>query len=108
MEVIKREELLNDSVFNQLFGLIKVKHVSADHTIKVLQENKHVKDFCEIAVHFAVLPPNLFISYQTASWLKNNRVLVRFESVTIYDDQAEYLIERAKGMKDLTGFVEKN
>lgn len=108
MEIIEREKLKKDPVLNMLLQLIKTKHKPAEHTIRNLQENKSTPDFCEIAVHFAILPPELFISYQVASWLKNEGVLVQVEKVTIYNDEAEYLIERAKGMKDLSGFIEKN
>lgn len=108
METIEREELKKDPVLNMLLQLIKSKHKPAEHTIRNLQENKSIPDFCEIAVHFAILPHELFISYQVASWFKNEGVLVQIEKVTIYDNEAEYMTERLKGFKDLTGFVEKN
>lgn len=108
MQIIERDELKSDPVFNKLLQLILRNHKTADHTVKNLTENKGIKDFCEEAVHFAKMPPDLFISYKIFSWLVKGRVLVRVESVTIYDDQAEYMVERLKGMKDLSGFVEKN
>lgn len=108
MEKIDRKEFMEEPVFKMLFELIKSKHKTAFHTEKVLKENEETPDFCEISNHFALLPPDLFISYEVSSWLKNDRVLARIDSITIYDNEAEYLIERANGMKDLTGFVEKN
>ena len=105
---VKREEFKSDPIFQKVYEVVKRNHVSANHTINTLIENRDIKDFCEISCHFAVIPPNLPISYEAWSWLENSRVLIKIESITFYDNDTEYMVERAKGMKDLSGFVERN
>lgn len=107
MVKIERKELKSDPVFKMLLEAIIKNHVTAEHTVKTLSDNKETDGFCEISIHFAKRP-GLFLSYEAWSWLKENRVLVKIQSITVYDNEAEYLIERAKGMKDLSGFIEKN
>lgn len=93
MTEFKREFFKNDPVFSKLFEIIKKNHKVADHTEKVLIQNKHVKDFCEEARHYVEMPgkPHLYIHYDTASWFKEPMgVYVKIESIGIYDDFLEY------------------
>lgn len=98
MEEFKRDFFKNDSVFYQLYQMIKRNHKVAKHTERVLIQNKHIKNFCEEARHFVELPGDkpLYIHYDVASWYKKGRVLIRIESIGVYDDFLEYEMARAK------------
>jgi hypothetical protein len=98
MEEFKREFFKNDPVFYKLFQIIKKNHRVAKHTIKVLNQNKHIKDFCEEARHFVELPGEkpLYIHYDVASWYGPRGPLIRIESIGVYDDFIEYEIARSK------------
>jgi hypothetical protein len=101
MTEFKREFFKNDAVFGKLFELIKKNHKVANHTEKVLIENRHIKDFCEEARHFVEMPGNkpLYIHYDTASWFKEPMgVQVKIESIGVYDDFLEYNTARMKGL----------
>lgn len=93
MTEFKREFFVNDPIIHKLYVLIKGMHIVADHTEKVLLENRHTKDFCEEARHFVFMggKPDLFIHYDTASWFKEPMgVQVKIESIAVYDDFMEY------------------
>jgi len=96
MEEFNRKEWKDDPVIGKLFNLIKDNHNIADHTIRVLNKNKQIKDFCEEARHFVHLTgkTDIFIHYDVSTWLENNAYLVRVERVGIYNDFMDY--ERAR------------
>lgn len=91
MTEFTREMCKNDpEVLGKLFDAVKKIHKPADHTEKVLLDNKHIKDFCEEARHYVVMG-SLFIHYDVASWYKHpNQVQIRIDSIGVYDDFMEY------------------
>lgn len=97
---IKRAELKSDPVWNKLFEAVKARHTVANHTVKVLAENKHIKDFCEEARHFGVLDLGgkpLFLHYDITSWYQSDiSAAVKIEAIGIYDDFQEYETARMK------------
>ena len=102
MITITRKEFKKDPVWNKLYQVIKRMHKPAEHTKRVLIQNKDTKDFCEEAMHFAVLPANgqdIFIHYETWSWFKApDGVRVSIRNIGMYEDQAEYEIARLRGL----------
>lgn len=101
MTEFKREVFINDPVISKLFEIIKRYHKVADHTERVLYKNKHVKDFCEEARHFTEMPGKnpLYIHYDVSSWFKHPAgVVVKIESIGVYDDFMEYTTARLKGL----------
>jgi hypothetical protein len=113
MVEFKREFFLKDHVFGELFDLIKRRHKVADHTIRVLKENRHIEDFCEEARHFVLLPGQnpVFLHYDVTSWLLNgSNVKIRIDSIGVYDDELEYTIARQKGIHSEgdASFAERN
>jgi len=97
-----KREWFKDEVIGKLFEAIKKQHKVADHTTRVLYENRNIKDFCEQARHFVVLGGNtkpLYIHYDVASWFHNlNGALVSIESIGVYDDFMEYETARMRGL----------
>lgn len=94
-EVCKRDP----EVLGKLFEMVRLNHKVAQHTEKVLIENKHVKDFCEEARHFVMLPGNkpLYLHYDVASWFREPMgVAVKIEAIGVYDDFLEYEIARTR------------
>lgn len=87
-----RDFFKTDPVFSKLFEAIKANHKIADHTEKVLMENKHIQDFCEEATHFAELPGRdpIYISYDVSTQLKNSRTAVTIDKITVYDNAIEW------------------
>lgn len=101
MTEFDREFFKNDPVLGKLFEAIKKNHKVAKHTEKVLYKNRHTKDFCEEARHFVELSGKmpLYIHYDVASWWREpNGVVVKIESIGVYDDFMEYDIARLKGL----------
>ncbi len=92
MTEFPRSFFKNDPVMGKLFELIKSRHVVADHTAKVLFENKHVKDFCETSRTFVTMEgrPSLFIHYDAESWFHPDGAIVKIISIGVYDDFMEY------------------
>jgi hypothetical protein len=94
MTEFSREFCKNDpKVLGKLFDMVKANHKVADHTEKVLVENRHVKDFCEEARHFIQLTGDkpLYIHYDVANWFKEPMgVQLKIESIGVYDDFLEY------------------
>lgn len=98
---ITRQQLKEDEVYNKLFEEIKKRHVVADHTIKVLLANKDIKDFCEEARHFGILPSSkgnqLYLHYDVSSWYHpSGAAQVKIDAVGVYDDFMEYEVARVK------------
>lgn len=94
---IKRKEFKKDPIWNKLFELIKSNHKVATHTERTLRKNKHIKDFCEEARHFMILPSTnpVYLHYDVATWWKEpNGVSIKFESIGVYDDIHEYELAR--------------
>jgi hypothetical protein len=101
MEEFNREFFKKDEVFKELFEFLKSKHQVANHTKKVLYDNRHIKDFCEIARHYIMMPGKnpLYIHYDVSSWYKHpQNAQVRIDSIGIYDDFMEYEVARVKGL----------
>lgn len=101
MTEFNREFFKNDPVLHKLFMVVKGNHKVADHTEKVLLENRHIKDFCEESRHFVMMPgsPPLYIHYDVASWFKEPMgVQLRIDSIGVYDDFMEYETARMKGL----------
>lgn len=99
MEEFNRDFFKKDPVFNELYQLIKQKHKVAEHTVKVLTQNKHIKDFCEESRHFAELSGKnpIYIHYDVSSWYKKpGGVQVRIESIGVYENFIEYQVAKAK------------
>jgi hypothetical protein len=98
MTEFKREFFKTDPVFSKLFDVIKRNHKVAEHTGKVLYENRHIKDFCEEARHFVLMPgnPPLHIHYDVASWYHPAGATVKIDSIGVYDDFLEYETARVK------------
>lgn len=94
MTEFPREFFKNDpEVTGKLHELLVKHHKVAKHTEKVLLENKHVKDFCEEARHFTMLPGKspIYLHYDCASWFKEpNGVQVTIDSIGVYDNFMEY------------------
>jgi len=108
MTEFNREFFKTDSVLGKLFEIIKGRHKVADHTEKVLLENRHVKDFCELSRHFLLMPgkPTLYVHYDVSSWFKEPMgVQLRIDSIGVYDDFMEYETAR---MKELHGAAKKD
>ena len=92
---------LDPEVMGKLFDKVKGVHKPADHTEKVLYENRHTKDFCEMARHFLIMKgkPDLFLHYDVSSWYKHPRqILIRIDAIGVYDDFMEYETARMKGL----------
>lgn len=101
MTEFNRDFFKSDPVFFKLFTLLKEMHKVADHTEKTLFDNRHIKDFCEEARHFVMMPGKtiLYIHYDVASWWKEPAgVSVIIESIGVYDDFMEYETARMKGL----------
>jgi len=105
---IPREIFLKDEVFGHLHISVKHMHRVARHTERNLLENKHVANFCEEARHFAILhnaqaTDSLYIHYDVSSWLRDGyKVIVRIDSIAIYDTYGEYERARAKALSEAT------
>lgn len=101
-------EMLKDPKFPELQYLLQFlvsNHKAANHTEEVLIKNRHIKNFCEIGVYYAVMDTDnvepVYMCYETWSWFKEpNGLQVSIRSVTVYDNKNEYEIERHKGLHD--------
>lgn len=91
---------MNDpEVTGKLHQFLVGHHKVADHTEKVLLENRHIKDFCEEARHFVMMPGKspLYLHYDVASWFKEPMgVQVVIDSIGVYDDFMEYETARMR------------
>lgn len=100
---------MNDpDVMGKLHKMLVKEHKVADHTEKVLLENRHIKDFCEEARHFKILAGKnpIYLHYDVGSWFKEPMgVQVVIDSIGIYDDFMEYETAR---MKQLHGAEKKD
>jgi hypothetical protein len=98
---IPRAVFKNDSVYGKIYEILKRNHVVAKHTRDVLYKNRHIKDFCEEATHFAEIPtePTLYVHYDVASgWQEPMGVKVVIDRIVIYDNFLEYETARMKGL----------
>ncbi len=98
---ISRETFKSDPIFGKLFDAVKAGHKVAKHTERTLRKNKHIKDFCEEARHFVQIGDDkpIWIHYDVASWWKDPAgVVVKIESIGVYDNFMEYDIARLKGI----------
>ena len=91
MIIINREELKNDEVYNRLLQSLLKAHKVADHTMKSLIKNRHIKDSCDESRHFTIMDDGAFhLHYDTFSWLNEGEYSMRIDSVGIYDDFNEF------------------
>lgn len=105
---LERNELTQDKDFAQLFQLVVQAHKVPDFTIRALEKHGGaVND-----KHFAKLKKkgkkDLFISYETHTWIADDRLRSRVEAITIYDNDLEYMVERAKGLENVSDYPDKN
>ena len=101
MTEFKRELFKQDPVLFKLWEILKRNHLVADHTRQTLYKNRHIKDFCEEARHFMLMPgkPEIYLHYDVASWYHpEGGAFVKIESIGIYDDFMEYETARMKGL----------
>jgi hypothetical protein len=106
MTEFKRDFFKHDPVMYKLYMIIKANHKVAEHTRRTLLKNKHIKDFCEQARHFVMMPgdPPLYIHYDVASWYNSDHgAAVKIESIGVYDDFMEYERARLKGIHSTKG-----
>ena len=101
MTEFDREFFKTDPVFSKLHSILKEHHKVADHTQRTLYENRFTKDFCEEARHFTILPGRnqIFLHYDVASWwLEPDGIVVKIESIGVYDNFMEYETARMRGL----------
>jgi hypothetical protein len=112
MITIEREEFKSDIQFRRVFESIKRSHKIPQHTIDVFKQNPGVKDLCEESLFYVQMGnvKPIYLSYKASHWLKDERVIMRVEHITFYDDAMEYQIERSKGIhsQDPGNFPERN
>ena len=94
MTEFPRDFFINDpEVLGKLHQLLIKNHKVAEHTKKVLLENRHIKDFCEEARHFTIMPGKnpIYLHYDVATWFKEpNGIQMVIDSIGVYDDFIEY------------------
>lgn len=98
---IDRETFKTDPVFQVIYQLVKENHQVASHTKKNLYENRHIKDFCEEARHYIMIPgrdQTFYIHYDVASWYHPKGAQIKIEKIVFYDDFIEYEAARIKGL----------
>ncbi|AEL24041.1 hypothetical protein [Cyclobacterium marinum] len=97
-----REQIKQDpDVLGKLHQRILKIHEVANHTKKVLLENKEVNDFCEKARHFATLRggSTLYVHYDITSWLDStSSVKVKVDYIVVYDNFMEFETAKNKGL----------
>lgn len=97
---IPREQFFSTTLSGVIFEMIKRNHRVADHTQKVLEENKHIEGFCEVAEHYVEMGLGSFgtkhISYEVNSYYAPDRALISVRQITIYDSIVEYEAARSK------------
>lgn len=87
---ITRVEFMNDPTFKLIHNEIMEHHEVPEFTIKELISKRLIKDICQEATHFARLKNDLYFHYVTSTWIKDKTFPVRIESITMYDDYAEW------------------
>jgi hypothetical protein len=103
---IPRDIFKTDPVFGQLYEGIKRNHKVAEHTKKSLIENKHIQGFTEESRVFVMVGniDPIFIHYDAHSqYRENDHVVVRIESIGIYDNFMEYESARMKELHSTKG-----
>lgn len=94
MTEFPRSFFINDpEVIGKLHKELIKHHKVANHTEKVLIENRHIKDFCEEARHFTIMEGNspIYLHYDVATWFKEPMgVQVTIDSIGVYDDFMEF------------------
>lgn len=97
----KREHFKKYPEITAIYEIIKKKHNVASHTREVLFKNRRVKNFCEEARHFVLmdLKPPIYLHYDVSSWYHNkDGVLIKIESIGIYDNFKEYESTRLRSL----------
>lgn len=101
IKVLSQEFQLHP-VASQIHQVIKRQHVISEPTAKELMDKKHIKDYCVITRHFAILygSPDLWIHYDVSSWYKEVSGLpsaaIKIDSFVLYDNFIEYESSRVK------------
>lgn len=94
MTEFKRDFFINDpEVMGKLHKALVDAHRVANHTEKVLIENRHIKDFCEESRHFTILPGRnpIYLHYDVATWFKEPMgVQAVIDAIGVYDDFMEF------------------
>lgn len=100
MTTIEREELLSDLDFKALHNAVASKHQVPEYVIKILYQNRKVKDYCVSERVFAILRNSspMYISYEVSSWIENRLIITYIDRINFYDDQIEYELDRMKGL----------
>lgn len=101
MKEFPREFFKTDPFLYKIWQIIMSNHKAADHTAKNLFENRHIKDFCENARHFIMIPnpagTMLYAHYDCGSWWNGtDGALVKIDSIGIYESFLEYENARIK------------
>ena len=81
------------NVLGQLHDLLVENHKVANHTKKVLLDNKHIDGFCEDSRCFVVLQKSmpLYIHYDVSTWIMaSNEAVVKINSIGVYGSFIEY------------------
>lgn len=104
---IPREEFLKDPTLKHLHDAIKRGHKVPKHTQDNLMMYE-MPDMCEDTRHFATLDNDLFIHYDTQTWMIDKESFgVKIVSIGWYDNFIEYeaarvgQIQAGDGGKDL-------
>lgn len=84
-----------DPIMTRLKNLIVSKHQLPEYTRKELIKNAHVKDFCCMDRHFAMLG-NIPISYETESWLLKGHAKISISKIILYESLSEYEKDRSE------------
>ena len=100
MKTYTRKQIKESDKLSVLLAVILTVHKVAEHTIRGLIPNKDVEDFCEITKTFMTIPDNVYISYETSTWIieEENKFTfpIRVEEITVYDNFIEYELIRIK------------
>lgn len=100
---VKRETFKSDPIYKQVYESIKHSHKVADHTQRILFQNRHTKNFCEQARHYVILGGEnpIYVHYDVASWWKEPAgCIVCIDSIGFYDNFIEFEVARLRGLHE--------
>lgn len=96
METYSRPQFKHEPTLQKLLAIIVQNHKVAGHTEKNLCGYPPDSDICEETRHFSVIPPTVFIHYDTSTWRTSKGFVVKVESIGIYNDAIEYEVARSR------------